>query len=114
MAVLVNGSSYSAAEFFAAAIREYEAGFIVGTQTVGKGYFQNTMRLSDGSAVGLSVGKYFTPNGVCLADVGGLTPDVVVEVDDETAYAIYAGTLEPMDDPQIAAAVERLTGPEAP
>lgn len=108
MAVLVNESSYSAAEFFAAAIREYDAGFIAGTQTVGKGYFQNTFRLSDGSAVGLSVGKYFTPNGVCLADVGGLTPDVVVEVDAETAYAIYAGTLEPMDDPQIAAAVDRL------
>lgn len=108
MAVLVNGSSYSAAEFFAAAIREYEAGFIVGTQTVGKGYFQNTMRLSDGSAVGLSVGKYFTPNGVCLADVGGLIPDVVVQVDDATAYAIYSGSLEPMEDPQITAAVERL------
>lgn len=108
MAVLVNESSYSAAEFFAAAIREYEAGFIVGTQTVGKGYFQNTYRMSDGSAVGLSVGKYFTPNGICLADVGGLTPDVVVEVDNETAYAIYAGTLNPMDDPQITAAVERL------
>jgi hypothetical protein len=38
-----------------------------------------------------------------------LTPDVVVEVDNETAYAIYAGTLNPMDDPQITAAVERLT-----
>lgn len=108
MAVLVNESSYSAAEFFAAAIREYDAGFIVGTQTVGKGYFQNTYRMSDGSAVGLSVGKYFTPNGVCLADVGGLKPDLVVEVDDATAYAIYSGTLDPMDDPQITAAVERL------
>ena len=113
MAVLVNESSYSAAEFFAAAIREYEAGFVVGTQTVGKGYFQNTIRLSDGSAVGLSVGKYFTPNGICLADVGGLTPDVVVEVDYETAYAIYAGTLEPMEDPQITAAVEHLVNGKA-
>ena len=112
MAVLVNGSSYSAAEFFAAAIREYEAGFIVGTQTVGKGYFQNTMRLSDGSAVGLSVGKYFTPNGVCLADVGGLTPDVLVQVDDATAYAIYSGTLDPMEDPQITAAIDRLLNKE--
>jgi carboxyl-terminal processing protease len=108
MAVLVNGSSYSAAEFFAAAIREYEAGFVVGTQTCGKGYFQNTMELPDGSAVGLSVGKYTTPNGVCLADVGGLTPDVVVEVDDETAAKIYAGTLEPENDPQIQAALEKL------
>ena len=108
MAVLVNGSSYSAAEFFAAAIREYEAGFVVGTQTCGKGYFQNTLKLPDGSAVGLSVGKYFTPNGVCLAEVGGLTPDVVVEVDDETAARIYAGTLEPENDPQIQAALHEL------
>lgn len=113
MAVLVNGSSYSAAEFFAAAIREYEAGFVVGTQTSGKGYFQNTIRLSDGSAVGLSVGKYFTPNGVCLADVGGLTPDVVVEVDQETAALIHAGLLEPENDPQIQAAVEKLQADSA-
>ena len=108
MAVLVNGSSYSAAEFFAAAIREYEAGFVVGTQTSGKGYFQNTMQLSDGSAVGLSVGKYFTPDGVCLADVGGLTPDVVVEVDQDTEAVIRAGLLAPENDPQIQAAVEKL------
>ena len=42
MAVLVNASSYSAAEFFAAALREYEAAVVVGEQTVGKGYFQST------------------------------------------------------------------------
>ena len=108
MAVLVNGESYSAAEFFAAAIKEYEKGFIVGTQTCGKGYFQVTYRLNDGSAVGLSVGKYFTPNGVSLAEVGGITPDIVVEVDEETFAAIYAGTLDPMEDPQILAALERI------
>jgi carboxyl-terminal processing protease len=108
MAVLVNGSSYSAAEFFAAAIREYHAGFVVGTQTCGKGYFQTTTKLPDGSAVGLSVGKYFTPNGVCLADVGGLTPDVVVEVDGETAAQIKAGLLSPENDPQIQAALENF------
>ena len=73
----------------------------------GKGYFQNTIRLSDGSAVGLSVGKYFTPKGVSLAGVG-ITPDVVVPVDEETADAIYYGQLEPEDDPQIQAALELL------
>jgi carboxyl-terminal processing protease len=108
MAVLVNGRSYSAAEFFAAAIWEYEAGFVVGTQTCGKGYFQNVTLLPDGSAVGLSVGKYFTPDGVCLAETGGFTPDLVVEVSDEVAAQIYAGTLEPQADPQIQAAVEKL------
>ena len=66
------------------------------------------MRLNDGSAVGLSVGKYFTPNGISLAEAGGITPDVVVEVDTATFNAIYAGTLDPMEDPQIVAALERL------
>ena len=108
MAVLVNGDSYSAAEFFAAALREYDWATVVGTQTCGKGYFQSTFRLGDGSAVTISLGKYFTPKGVSLAEVGGLVPDVVVEVDEETAAAIYAETLDPMEDPQILAAIDAL------
>ena len=108
MAVLINGESYSAAEFFAAALREYDYALIVGQNTTGKGYFQQTTVLCDGSAVGLSMGKYFTPQGVSLAEVGGLTPDVVVEVDQDTYLAIYAATLDPMADPQILAAIEAL------
>ena len=107
MAVLVNGYSYSAAEFFAAAISEYEAGIVVGQQTYGKGYFQTTIPLKDGSAIALSVGKYTTPNGVNLAGVG-ITPHIVVEVDEETDFAIYAGILDPAEDPQIQAAVDAL------
>lgn len=107
MAVLVNSESYSAAEFFGAALREYEAAVVVGQQTCGKGYFQQTYPLSDGSAVGLSVGKYCTPNGVNLAGVG-ITPDVVVEVDEALFVQIYYGNVEPMDDPQILAAIEAL------
>lgn len=107
MAVLVNGESYSAAEFFAAALSEYEAAVVVGEQTVGKGYFQRTYDLLDGSAVGLSVGKYFTPNGVSLAGVG-ITPDYEVPVTDEQAAKIYAGQLDPAEDPQILAAMEAL------
>lgn len=108
MAVLVNADSYSAAEFFAAALSEYGAATIVGEPTCGKGYFQQTYQLSDGSAIGLSVGKYSTPNGVWLAEVGGLTPDVQVDVDDETYAAIYAAILDPAEDPQIQAAIETL------
>ena len=107
MAVLVNSSSYSAAEFFAAALREYEAATVVGEQTVGKGYFQSTYQLSDGSAVALSIGKYFTPKGISLAE-NGITPDVVVTVDEETAQGIYYGTLTPEEDPQIQAAIKAL------
>ena len=110
MAVLVNGDSYSAAEFFAAALREYDWATIVGQQTIGKGYYQNTIMLSDGSAVNLSTGKYFTPNGVNLTEVGGLTPDVVVEVDEETAAKIYAGAVPVAEDVQIQAAIAALAG----
>lgn len=108
MAVLVNGSSYSAAEFFAAALNEYDWAVIVGEPTVGKSYFQSTFELGDGSAVGLSIGKYYTPDGVSLADEGGLKPEVQVDVDDETKAKIYAGTLSPENDPQIQAAVTAL------
>ena len=107
MAVLVNADSYSAAEFFAAALREYDAAVIVGEQTSGKGYFQYTYELSDGSGVGLSVGKYYTPNGVSLEKVG-ITPDVEVAVTEEQAAEIYYDTLEPSEDPQIQAAVDAL------
>lgn len=107
MAVLVNGYSYSAAEFFAAALSEYDAAIVVGQQTYGKGYFQTTIRLVDGSAVGLSIGKYTTPNGKSLAGVG-VTPDIIVEVDEETDFLIYAGTMDPAEDPQIQAAVKAL------
>ena len=108
MAVLVNGDSYSAAEFFAAALKEYEAALVVGEQTCGKGYFQNTFRFQDGSALALSVGKYYTPKGVSLAGVG-ITPDVPVAVDEATAAAIYYNVLEPGEDPQIQAAWKALT-----
>ena len=105
MAVLMNGNSYSAAEFFAAAMKEFDWAILVGEHTTGKGHYQNTLRLSDGSAVNLSTGKYFTPNGVNLTEAGGLAPDVEVPVDGETAALIYAQALEPAEDPQILAAL---------
>ncbi len=101
MAVLVNGNSYSAAEFFAAAMAEYEAAVVVGEKTSGKGYFQSTYQLPDGSAVGLSIGKYYTPKGESLADVG-ITPDIpVTSTEDQTGS-------EPMQDVQIQAAIKAL------
>lgn len=107
MAVLVNGNSYSAAEFFAAALQEYGAATIVGTQTCGKGYFQQTFNLNDGSAVGLSVGKYYTPQGKNLEGVG-VTPDISVALSAEDDTALYYGLLSPQEDAQVQAAVDLL------
>ncbi len=107
MAVLINGDSYSAAEFFAAALSEYDAAILVGQPTTGKGYFQSAYELDDGSAVSISIGKYTTPKGVSLADVG-LTPDITVDVDAELYMEIYYGNVAPMEDPQIQAAIKAL------
>lgn len=107
MAVLVNEDSYSAAEFFAAALRDYDAAVIVGQKTCGKGYFQYTIPLSDGSAVGLSVGKYFTPKGESLANVG-VTPDKIVEMPQEAVLKSSYGKLPLEEDTQLEAALELL------
>lgn len=108
MAVLVNDRTYSSAEFFAAALREYDWAVVAGLPTTGKGYFQNTFRLADGSAINLSVGQYYTPKGVSLAEEGGLVPDVVTEVDDTTYAMIYARVLPLAEDPQLNAALDAL------
>ena len=79
MAVLINGNTYSAAEFFAAALSEYDWAVTVGEQTCGKGYYQTSHTFTDGSSVSLSTGKYSTPNGVNLTEAGGLTPDIPVK-----------------------------------
>ena len=107
MVAIVNGESYSAAEFFAQALREYDAALVVGEKTCGKGYFQYTYELGDGSAVGLSVGKYFTPKGLSLAEVG-VTPDVELPMDAALWSDIYYGRVDPMSDPHILAALELL------
>ena len=107
MAVLANGNSYSAAEFFAAALMEYDAAVFVGQPTTGKGRFQTSYLLADGSAVNISIGTYTTPNGVDLTDVG-LTPDVLVDLDLDTVMQIYYGAVPPEEDPQIQKALEIL------
>lgn len=107
MAVIVNDDSYSAAEFFAAALQEYGVGVVVGTKTCGKANYQQTFRLSDGSAIAISTGHYQTPKGVTLADVG-VAPDVVVEVDKDTYTQLYYEQVEKADDTQLQAAIKAI------
>ena len=107
MAVIINDDSYSAAEFFAAALQEYEAAVIVGTQTCGKANYQQTFRLSDGSAIAISTGHYQTPNGVTLDGIG-VTPDIIVEVDEDTYLDLYYEKVEKADDAQLQAAINAL------
>ena len=112
MAVLVNGDSYSAAEFFAAALREYDWAVVVGEPTTGKSRSQVTVVLHDGSAVHISRYSYLTPNRVDLFEAGGLTPDVEVALSEEEYEQFETGWLEPADDPQVQAAIEALRAAE--
>lgn len=80
MAVLVNGNSASASEIFAGAIKDYGVGTLIGTQTFGKGIVQTVIPMSDGSAVKLTVSRYYTPAGNNIHEVG-ITPDIVLERD---------------------------------
>lgn len=106
IAVLVDDESISAAEFFAAALQEYDRATLVGTHTTGKGRAQQTFRLSDGSALSLSVEQYYTPKGNNLADVG-IAPDVEIALSD--AQKDEFSFLTPETDPQMRKAVEILS-----
>ena len=107
MAVLVNADSYSAAELFAADLREYGVAKIFGEQTCGKGFYQNLFQFQDGSAVGLSIGRYYTSKGENLEGVG-LTPDVEVKMNDTEQAQLLGGLLETEKDPQLQEALNYL------
>jgi carboxyl-terminal processing protease len=110
MTVLINANSYSAAEFFAAALSEYGRATTVGTGTTGKGRAQVTVRLFDGSAVSISNYVYLTPLGVDLSQVGGLVPDVEVVIDGDEYRAFINNKLSREEDSQLQRALELLAG----
>ena len=82
--VLVDGGTASAAEILAAALADDAGSTVVGTRTYGKGLFQEERDLSNGGALKLSVGEFFTPKGVNLAKSHGIHPDVKVQDDPAT------------------------------
>ncbi len=88
--VLVNNESASASEIVTGALQDRERAEVVGTRTFGKGVFQEVRRLSNGGALDITVGEYFTPKGRNLGGGGvkqgaGIRPDVSAEDDAKTA-----------------------------
>ncbi|MEE1127109.1 MAG: S41 family peptidase, partial [Acutalibacteraceae bacterium] len=105
MTVLCNEKTASAAELFAAAIRDFGKGKLVGETTYGKGVMQRTFGLSDGSAVRLTIAYFNPPSGINF-NGEGLTPDVSVELtDDQDKYYYF---LDDQTDPVIKEALEVL------
>lgn len=102
MVVLVNGNSASAAEIFAGALQDTGIGKLVGTTTYGKGIVQSVIPLSDGSAVKLTIAKYFTPNGNDIHGKG-IEPDYRVELPENRSSAV---NIDREDDTQLQKAQE--------
>lgn len=77
--ILVNGNSASASEVFSGVMKDYGLAEIVGSQTFGKGIVQKIFDLGDGSAIKLTVSKYYLPNGENIHEKG-IIPDYVVDM----------------------------------
>lgn len=102
LVVLVNGNSASASEIFSGAMQDSGKAKLVGTTTFGKGIVQSVIPLSDGTAVKLTIAKYFTPNGNDIHKKG-ITPDYEVELPDGQTSAV---NIDRADDTQLQKAQE--------
>lgn len=104
MVILVNGNSASAAEIFSGALQDYKVAKLVGTTTFGKGIVQQIFNLSDGSAVKMTISKYYTPSGRCIHGTG-LEPDIEVDLPDELKNQV---SIDKSEDTQLQKAIETV------
>ncbi|MDE6665326.1 MAG: S41 family peptidase [Ruminococcus sp.] len=91
--VLVNGHTASAAELFAASLKDFGKAELIGSQTYGKGVMQTTTELANGGAVILTIAKYKTAVSECYDGIG-ITPDYVVENKNENIDEQYNKAIE--------------------
>jgi len=123
--LLVNRGSASASEIVAGALQDHGRAVVAGVRTFGKGSVQTIVELDDGSALKLTVARYFTPNHRSIQE-RGIAPDVLVEATDPPAGLEVPqtgrGGARSSPDPQLERAVDLLrvarvfrgTAPEPP
>jgi carboxyl-terminal processing protease len=108
--VLINRDTASAAEILTSALADDESAPVIGTRSFGKGVFQQVIDLSNGGALDLTIGEYFTADGVSLAGVG-IKPDVRALDNPRTrsdealqrAYGVLSGEIAKPDRPPASA-----------
>lgn len=93
MVVLVNGHTASAAELFAASLKDFGKAELIGSQTYGKGVMQTTAELTNGGAVVLTIAEYKTSVSECYDGIG-ITPDYKVENENDNIDEQYNKAVE--------------------
>jgi len=101
MTILTDQGSASASEIFSGAMRDYKIGTLVGTTTYGKGVVQTILDIGDGTALKVTISKYYTPNGENINKIG-IKPDVQVVYPDSLLSQAY----DRSKDPQFTKALE--------
>ncbi len=104
--VLINESTYSAAELFAAALNDYDIATLIGKTTYGKGMMQYTVPFTDGSALKLSISKFYPPYSDNFEGVG-VIPDIEVEMDYTNISSYY--DIDYSNDTQLIYALDYLS-----
>lgn len=114
LVILVNGGSASASEITAGCLRDHKRAILLGEKTYGKGSVQNVVDLGDGSAVKLTIARYYTPDPKRpTIDGNGVEPDITEKISTEDKIRLIRklaneGRDDVKDDPQLARAVEVL------
>ncbi len=109
-AILINANTASASELFSGCLRDYQKAYLIGKQSFGKGSGTQTFSLRDGSAVNITIFRYYLPGGDFIEEIG-LEPDLDVDLPENTAgMSLYQLTLE--QDTQLTAGIEYLEGLE--
>ena len=106
LAILVNGNSASASEVLSGAVKDLKRGVLIGQKTFGKGLVQNLFPLKDGSAIKVTIAKYYTPAGICI-NGKGIEPDYKIEMSEELTNKISILSLD--EDLQLKKAIEILS-----
>lgn len=101
MVILTDEGTASASEILSGAIKDYKLGTLVGAKTFGKGVVQSIIETGDGTALKVTISKYYTPNGVNIQHIG-INPDVVIAYPDSLRQLPY----DKNTDPQYKKALE--------
>lgn len=111
LVVLIDGGTASASEIVAGAIRDYDLGTLVGTTSFGKGIVQVVLdkigQEKDGTALKVTISKYYTPNGENIHKKG-IGPDVTVEYPKELKEKTYSRSTDPQFEKALEIIQEKI------